>query len=62
MRRREFISVDVIVAFGTPRAKAAQRATKTIPIVAILISDPTAAEPVTNLANPGGLCPYGSQQ
>jgi putative tryptophan/tyrosine transport system substrate-binding protein len=37
------IPVDVIVAFGTPRAKAAQRATKIIPIVAISISDPIAA-------------------
>src|SRR6516162_1668711 len=32
------IPVDVIVAFGTPGAKAAQRATKTIPIVAISIA------------------------
>jgi len=47
------IPVDVIVVFGTPRAKAAQRATKTIPIVAISISDPAAAELVTNLAHPG---------
>ena len=37
------IPVNVIVAFGTPTAKAAQRATKTIPIVAISISDPVAA-------------------
>jgi putative tryptophan/tyrosine transport system substrate-binding protein len=48
------IPVDVIVAFGTPRAKAAQRATKTIPIVAISISDPVAAKLVTSLARPGG--------
>src|SRR6516225_6157103 len=34
------LPVNVIAAFGTPRAKAAQRATKTIPIVAISISDP----------------------
>jgi putative tryptophan/tyrosine transport system substrate-binding protein len=46
--------VDVIVAFGTPRAKAAQRATKTIPIVAISISDPVAAGLVTSLGHPGG--------
>ena len=37
------VPVNVIVAFGTPRAQAAQRATKTIPIVAISISDPIAA-------------------
>jgi putative tryptophan/tyrosine transport system substrate-binding protein len=48
------IPVDVIVAFGTPRAKAAQRATKTIPIVAISIGDPIGAGLVTSLAHPGG--------
>jgi putative ABC transport system substrate-binding protein len=48
------IPVDVIVAFGTPRAQAAQRATKTIPIVAISIGDPIAAGLVTSLAHPGG--------
>jgi putative tryptophan/tyrosine transport system substrate-binding protein len=48
------IPVDVIVAFGTPRAKAAQRATKTIPIVAISIGDPVGAGLVTSLARPGG--------
>ena len=48
------VSVNVIVAFGTPRAQAAQRATKTIPIVAISISDPIAAGLVTSLAHPVG--------
>jgi putative tryptophan/tyrosine transport system substrate-binding protein len=48
------IPVDVIVAFGTPGAKAAQRATKTIPIVAISIGDPIGAGLVTSLAHPGG--------
>jgi putative tryptophan/tyrosine transport system substrate-binding protein len=48
------VPVNVIVAFGTPRAKAAQRATETIPIVAISISDPIAAGLVTSLAHPGG--------
>jgi putative tryptophan/tyrosine transport system substrate-binding protein len=48
------IPVDVIVAFGTPRAQAAQRATKTIPIVAISIGDPIGAGLVTSLARPGG--------
>jgi putative tryptophan/tyrosine transport system substrate-binding protein len=48
------LPVNVIAAFGTPRAKAAQRATKTIPIVAISISDPVKAELVTSLAHPGG--------
>jgi putative ABC transport system substrate-binding protein len=48
------VRVDVIVAFGTPRAQAAQRATKTIPIVAISISDPVAAGLVPSLAHPVG--------
>jgi len=48
------IPVDVIVAFSTPRAQAAQRATKTIPIVAISIGDPIAAGLVASLAHPGG--------
>src|SRR4029077_12587480 len=48
------LPVDVIVAFATPGAKAAQRATKTIPIVAISIGDPIAAGLVTSLAHPGG--------
>jgi putative ABC transport system substrate-binding protein len=48
------LPVNVIAAFGTPRAKAAQRATKTIPIVAISISDPVKAGLVTSLAHPSG--------
>jgi putative ABC transport system substrate-binding protein len=48
------LPVNVIVPFGTPRAQAAQRATKTIPIVAISIGDPIAAGLVTSLAHPGG--------
>ena len=48
------VPVDVIVAFGTPRAQAAQRATKIIPIVAISISDPVAAGLVTSFAHPVG--------
>jgi putative ABC transport system substrate-binding protein len=48
------VPVNVIAAFGTPRAQAAQRATKTIPIIAISISDPIAAGLVTSLAQPGG--------
>ena len=45
------LPVNVIAAFGTPEAKAAQRATKTIPIVAISISDPITAGLVTSLAH-----------
>ena len=48
------IPVDVIVAFGTPQAKAAQRATKTIPIIAISIGDPIGSRLVTSLAHPAG--------
>ena len=48
------LPVDIIAAFGTPRAQAAQRATKTIPIVAISIGDPIAAGLVTSLAHPVG--------
>jgi putative ABC transport system substrate-binding protein len=48
------VPVNVIAAFGTPRAQAAQRATKTIPIVAMSISDPIAAGLVTSLAHPVG--------
>ena len=48
------VPVNVIAAFGTPRAQAAHRATKTIPIVAMSISDPIAAGLVTSLAHPIG--------
>jgi putative ABC transport system substrate-binding protein len=48
------LPVNVIVAFGTPRAKAAQRATKTTPIVAISIGDPIGSGLVTSLAHPAG--------
>src|SRR3974377_2063277 len=48
------LPVNVIAAFGTPRAKAAQRATKTIPIVAISISDPIQAGLVSTRPQPGG--------
>jgi len=43
------IPVNVIIAFGTPRAQAAQRATKTIPIVAISIGDPICRRPGNEL-------------
>jgi putative tryptophan/tyrosine transport system substrate-binding protein len=48
------LPVNVIAVFGTPRAKAAQQATKAIPIVAISISDPIGSELVTSLAHPAG--------
>jgi ABC-type uncharacterized transport system substrate-binding protein len=45
--------VDVIVAWGTPAAKAAQHATRTIPIVA-LMGEPVEMGLVARLAQPGG--------
>src|SRR5262245_12060185 len=46
--------VDVLVAVTLPAALAAQRATKTIPIVFVLVPDPVATKLVNSLAHPGG--------
>lgn len=53
---RELVSlkVDVIVAEFTPAVLAAQKATKTIPIVMASAGDPVASGFVANLAHPGG--------
>ncbi|MGB6651137.1 MAG: ABC transporter substrate-binding protein [Xanthobacteraceae bacterium] len=48
------IPVDVIAVYGTPAAQAAQRATKSIPIVAISVGDPISAGLVSSFARPGG--------
>ena len=48
------LKVDVIVAATTPGAQAAQRATRTIPIVMGFVSDPVANGLVASLARPGG--------
>jgi putative ABC transport system substrate-binding protein len=48
------LNVDVILALGTPVARAAQRATTTIPIVFWAVADPIEAGLVTSLARPGG--------
>ena len=45
---------DVIVAFSTPAALAAMRATQTIPIVMVNVSDPVASGLVRSLARPTG--------
>jgi len=45
--------VDVIVVDGTPAARAALRATSTIPIVMALVADPIGSGLVTSLAHPG---------
>jgi putative ABC transport system substrate-binding protein len=46
--------VDVILAGGTLPTRAAQRATKTIPIVMATVSNPVDAGFVASLAQPGG--------
>src|SRR5215510_6297457 len=48
------LKVDIIVAGTDPAVQAAQRATKTIPIVMAFATDPVALGFVTNLARPGG--------
>jgi len=48
------LNVDVIVAFDNPAIVAAQKATKTIPIVMVLATDPVATRFVASLARPGG--------
>ena len=46
--------VDVIVAVNTPAAQAAQKATKTVPVVMMRVADPVRSELVASLARPGG--------
>jgi putative ABC transport system substrate-binding protein len=48
------LKVDVIVAGATPGARAASRATTTIPIVAPAMGDPVGDGLVASLARPGG--------
>ena len=48
------LKVDIIVAPTTASAQAAQRATKTIPIVMGFVTDPVALGLVANLARPDG--------
>jgi putative ABC transport system substrate-binding protein len=47
-------NVDVIVAWSTPATMAARRATSTLPIVMVSVSDPVGAGFVASLARPGG--------
>jgi putative ABC transport system substrate-binding protein len=48
------LRVDVITAFSTPAAIAAQKATTTIPIVFSAVGDPVGTRLVPSLARPGG--------
>jgi putative tryptophan/tyrosine transport system substrate-binding protein len=48
------LKVDVIFAYGTPAARAAKKATSTIPIVFSVVSDPLAAGLVASLTRNSG--------
>jgi len=48
------LKVDLIVALTSPPTQAAQRATRSIPIVMVAVSDPIESGFVANLARPGG--------
>jgi putative ABC transport system substrate-binding protein len=48
------LNVDVIVAAPTPAVRAAQQATRTVPIVMAFSGDPVGADFVAGLARPGG--------
>jgi putative ABC transport system substrate-binding protein len=47
-------NVDVLVAVTTMAARAAQRATTTIPVVFVVVADPEGEKFVNSLARPGG--------
>ena len=48
------LDVDILVAINLLDALAAQRATKTIPIVFVYVADPVGSKLVASLAHPGG--------
>ena len=48
------LKVDVIVVWGTPAARAAKAATRTIPIVTAALIDPVGTGLIVSLARPGG--------
>jgi putative ABC transport system substrate-binding protein len=45
---------DIIVVYANPAAVIVRKATQTIPIVFVVVSDPIGAGLITNLARPGG--------
>jgi putative ABC transport system substrate-binding protein len=48
------LAPDVILAATTPGAAAVQQATRTIPIIFVIVIEPVAAGFISNLARPGG--------
>jgi len=48
------LKVDVLLTLATPATRAAQRATKTVPIVMITVLDPVHTGFVASLSHPGG--------
>ena len=48
------LNVDVMVTGGSPGTRAAQQATRTIPLVMTVVGDPIDSGFVANLAQPGG--------
>jgi putative tryptophan/tyrosine transport system substrate-binding protein len=48
------LKIDVLLTNGTPEARAAKNATRTLPIIFFAVTDPVAAELVDSLARPGG--------
>src|SRR5215204_555412 len=48
------LPVDVLAVAGSPAAKAAQAATSTVPVVAVVIGDPVAIGLVKNWQRPAG--------
>src|SRR5215471_13509179 len=48
------LAPDIIVVWANPAATIVQKATQTIPIVFVVVSDPVGGGFVTNMARPGG--------